>query len=256
MLRFITVALTLCLGLALTSCFDILEEIELNKNGSGVYKMTVDMSDMLSSPFMKMALEEQMKENGEMDASQMKMDSVINYLESPKAGDLTPAERAVIAKLDARLQMDMEAGEGGMYMVLPFDNIEEVNTMQEGLAKLEDEEGAAATGEDNPFAGMFGGGSMQPSDSKFRLNKRTLIREVTVGDLPFDDMEEESMDMIKMMFDGATMTTIYRLPGKVKSTTINGAEVSGKTVSVSYDLVEMFEGEIPDTGGEIKFKKR
>ena len=255
MLRFITVTLTLCLGLALTSCFDILEEIELNKDGSGVYKMTVDMGEMLSSPFMKMALEEQMKESGEIDESEMKMDSVINYLDSPKAGDLTPAERAVIAKLDARLQMDMDAGAGGMYMILPFDNVQEINTLQEGLAKLEDEE-AGAEGSDNPFAGMFGGGNMQPSESRFRLDKRTLIRQVSMGDLPFGDMEEESMDMVKMMFDGATMTTIYRLPGKVKKTTIDGAVVSDNIVTVSYDLIEIFDGEIPDTGGEIKFKKR
>jgi hypothetical protein len=257
MLRFFTVTLTLVLGLALTSCFDILEEIELNKDGSGVYKMTMDMGEMLSSPFMRMALEEQMKENGELDASEMKMDSVINYLESPNAGELTAAERAVIAKLDARMSMDMEAGEGGFFMVLPFDNVEEINILQEGLEKLDEEDGEeAAEDGGNPFAGMFGGGGMQPSDSRFRLQKRTLIREVTVGELPFDDMEDESLDMVKMMFEGATMTTIYRLPGKVKSTTIEGAEVDGKTVTVSYDLVELFEGQIPDTGGEIKFKKR
>ncbi len=257
MLRFITVTLTLCLGLALTSCFDLLEEIELNKDGSGVYSMTMDMGEMLSSPFMRMALEEQMEENGELDASEMKVDSVINYLESPKAADLTPAERAVIAKLNARISMDMEAGEGGFFMVLPFDDVEEINILQEGLEKLDEEDGAEATDDsDNPFAGLFGGGGMQPSDSRFRLNKRTLIREVTVGKLPFDDMEDESMDMVKMMFDGATMTTIYRLPGRVKNTTIESAEVEGKTVTVSYDLVELFEGEIPDTGGEIKFRRR
>lgn len=256
MFRFFTVTLTLVLGLALTSCFDILEEVELNKDGSGVYKMTMDMGEMLSSPFMRMALEEQMKENGELDASEMKMDSVINYLESPKAGELTPAERAVIAKLDARMSMDMEAGEGGFFMTLPFDNIQEINTLQEGLAKLDEEGEEAGADGDNPFADMFGGGGMQPSDSYFRLEKRTLIREVTVGDLPFDDMEDESMDMVKMMFDGATMTTIYRLPGRIKNTTIEGAVVDGKTVTVSYDLVELFEGKIPDTGGEIKFKRR
>lgn len=253
MLRFLTGLLTLCLGLALTSCFDILEEIDLNQDGSGVYKMTMDMSEMLSSPFMKMALEEQLKESGQADR-EMKMDSTVNYLESPKANLLTPAERQVIGKLETRIRMDMEAGEGGFYLTLPFANVEEINTMQAGLAKLEDEDSGQDAG--NPFAGMMSGGGMQPSKSIFRLNKRTLAREVTMPDLPLGDLEEESMDMMKMMLDGATVTTIYNLPGRVKSTSIGAAIVSDKTVTVTYQLLDILEDEMPDTGGEIKFKKR
>jgi hypothetical protein len=252
MLRYLTYSLSFLLGLSLTSCFDILEEIDLNKDGSGVYKITMDMSEMLSSPFMKMALEEELAKGDNPEAS-MKMDSTINYLESPKADQLTPAERQVIAKLDARIRLDMEAGEGGLYMTLPFANVREINTMQKGLNKLQDEEGGQDA--NNPFGGMFGGG-MQPSDSRFRLDKRTLVREVTVGEMPFDDMEAESLEMAQMMFDGATMTTIYRLPGRVKSTSIEAAIVSDKTVTVSYDLLDIIKGEMPETGGTIKFKKR
>ena len=57
----------LFLGISLlffTSCFDILEEVHLQKNGSGKYLLTMDMSGIMSDPFMKEAIGEAMKSEG------------------------------------------------------------------------------------------------------------------------------------------------------------------------------------------------
>ena len=51
----------LLLGLSLmslTSCIDMLEELYLNKDGSGTYNITFDMSGLFSDPMMKGMLEE------------------------------------------------------------------------------------------------------------------------------------------------------------------------------------------------------
>ncbi|MCB0568646.1 MAG: hypothetical protein KDC66_02735, partial [Phaeodactylibacter sp.] len=73
--------------LFLTSCIETLEEIYLNKDGSGKYSLTLDMSELFANPMMKAMLDEAAKE-GAADAGLNlgQMDTIIYLKEQAGAG--------------------------------------------------------------------------------------------------------------------------------------------------------------------------
>ena len=48
--------------LTLTGCFEMVEEVYLNRDGSGKYLISIDMSDLFSDPMMKGIMEQAAKE--------------------------------------------------------------------------------------------------------------------------------------------------------------------------------------------------
>ena len=48
--------------LFLTSCLDVIEEIHLNRDGTGKFKISMDMGSLFSDPFMKGLVEESLRE--------------------------------------------------------------------------------------------------------------------------------------------------------------------------------------------------
>ena len=98
--------------------------------------------------------------------------------------------------------------------------------------------------------GMMGGGlsGMMPGGALFELGKKSLKRLPTPK--PDELMDGEEMDMAKMFLSTAEYKTIYHFPGRVKKTTIPGAQIDGNTVTVVTSLVEVMEGKA-DVAGEM-----
>ena len=247
-----------CLALAfLTSgCFEILEDLYLNADGSGTYQITMDMSAMFSDPFMGEMMKQGMKE--ETGEESLEVDSLISIADMQDGGlppTLTDSDRALLNKTEVRMQMSESKEIGKFIITFPFTNFDELNRFNETFAKLNEADSDDPMG---GMGGMFGGaGSFTGSESLWALDGRTLSRKVTTADTEelMEEMGgEEMMNMMKMMMAEASFTTTYHLPGRVKKCNIPNAEVDGKNVVVSYGFLELLE-DTPETGGTIKFRK-
>lgn len=230
---------------SLQSCFDVVENMKVNKNGSGTYELTYDLSSVMANGMMKEMLKESMQSEEGPFANMMvdgavEMDTVIQLKDSPLAEEMEGDVPEVMKK--AKMAMNMSESQGVFKIVLSldFDKVAEIADFYKLLQE---------TGEDQQ-----GFGAMMPSNGLFQLNGKTLTRQAMDVSAASEAMgDDESMAMMKMMMAGATYTTIYEFPKKVKSTTIPDAEVGKKTVTVTRDFLKIMEGK-GDLAGKIKFK--
>ncbi len=244
------------LGVFMTSCLDMIEEVFLNADGTGEYNLTIDMSGLFSDPFMKEMMMEGLKEEAGLE--ELEIDSLISIEDF--AGNFPPTltydERDLLNRTEVKMRMS-QSEELGMFKIsFPFNSIEEITAFQGAFDKINaaSEEGGAG-GAAGPMGGLMGGGMTSGSNSIWSLSGRKLSREVVLPEEnPLDDLDEESMGMLKMFFADATYQTIYHLPGRVRKCSIENAEIDGRTVTVSYPFLDMIE-EQPNLSGDIRFRK-
>lgn len=243
---------TLLLGsslLFLTSCFDIIEELELKRNGSGTYTMTTDLSGLMSDGFMKQALEEAMKsEGGDLNMNLMNMDSSFTFASSPEAASLSAADRKILEKVVVSMKGSEKEEVLKMGITVNFDSFDDMEKISTVMKKVgEKSEGGG------PAAGLMGGGQFSDFSDMFSMKKKKLFSRSATKQ-PLEGLIEDDMkEMMSMMLAGASYTTIYHMPGKVKKSTIPGAEVDGKTVTVEHAMLDVINQKVK-IDGDIKFK--
>lgn len=243
---------TLLLGsslLFLTSCFDIIEEMRLKKDGSGTYTITTDMSGLMSDGFMKEALQGAMESEGEgLNMDLMNIDSSFSFASSPDAASLSAADRKVLEKVVISMKGSEKEEVLKMAINVNFDSFEDMNKIGEVMKKMnEKSEGGS------PAAGFMGGGQFSDFSDMFSMKKKKLFSR-SAAKQPLDGLIEDDMkDMMAMMLAGASYKTIYYMPGKVKKSTIPGAEIDGKTVTVEHPMLDIVNQKVK-IDGDIKFK--
>jgi hypothetical protein len=227
------------LGLSLvflTGCIEMLEELSLNKDGSGKYEITFDMSEFFDNPMMKGMLEEAVNE-GETDSpmSFTDTDTTIYLRDQPEVTG------AVIQKATLHMKMSEEEGVYRMHLSFPFDDVDEIETFFQEFSALGGSE----------MAGPMGDGMFSPS-GLFAFKKGKLSRKKAPA-IDNSMLGGEEGEFMKMFLASAQYTSVYRLPGKVKKTTIKGAKVDGNTVTIEQSLLEIMEGKAA-VEGDITFK--
>ncbi len=224
----------------LTSCIETLEEIYLNKDGSGKYNVTFDMSEFFSNPMMKSLIEEAAKEEGgETGLDLGETDTIIYLGQSGLTG-------SVMKDAVMRMTMSDSLGKFLISMNFPFENVGQISEFFDKL----NEEGAEAG------AGAMGGfGSLLMPGGKFAFQKKKFTRQKAETQGGNELFAGEDGEFMKMFFSGGSHKTVYHMPGKVKKTTIEGAKIDGKTVTVERPLMELMEGEA-SLAGEIQFKNK
>lgn len=244
MKKWIIFPLIALVSFGLTGCFDVIEEIHLNKNGSGKYNVTMDMSSLMSDGFMKGMLKEQLK--GEMEESEedvpMEKDTLIYLKDSPGFGSATADEQKLIEKVVMHMTMSESKEKMLINIAFPFDKVADIESMTKAMQKMDT---------NNQLGGMMGGNMMPGGESKFIMKKGMLTR--TPAPKMEKSEDEEGMEMMKMFLGSASFKTIYHLPGKVKKVTIPNAEVDGSMVTISNSLLDLIEGKAK-IDGDIKFK--
>ncbi|MEL7221318.1 MAG: hypothetical protein AAGJ93_08370 [Bacteroidota bacterium] len=245
-----------CLALAITTsgCFEMLEDIYLNNDGTGKYQITVDMSGMFDDPFMGEMMKKSIAE--QTGGEELEIDSLINFSEISPGGlppTLTDNDRELIGCTEIRMRMSEKEKIGNIIFSFPFESMDDLNDFQETFARLQEESEPGS----GAMSGLLSGGISNGNKTKWSLSGRTLNRDVNTAAVAeeMEDMDDETMEMMKMFLADATFTTTYHLPGKVKKCSIPGASVDGKMVSLTYSILDAME-EQPDTGGTIKFKKK
>lgn len=247
-MRKLNILVLLLAVFSLQSCFDVIEKMTVNKNGSGIYELTYDLSSIMSNGMMKEMLKESLNGEGEdnpfagsMVNGSIEMDTLISIKDSPLASEMGADMPAVLDKVKMKMNMSESQGVFKTVMTLNFDQVSEIADFYKALEKTSENGGQG-----------FGG--IMPMKGLFELNGKTLVRKpMDMNPIKKDMGDEDSMAMMRMMMAGATYTSIYEFPKKVKSTNIKDAEVGKKTVTVSRDFLEILDGKA-SMDGKIKFK--
>jgi hypothetical protein len=227
-----------------TGCFDILEEVYLEKGGKGKYSYRIDMSTLMSQD-MRQMMEGLSQEEGAGELfpeGMQEIDSVIT---------LSDAEPEVVAQLEKpevfkRSYLKMQISEKKELLImefgLDFEEVSEINYFLTHLPKFLNEAG-----------GMDQGLIPSGAGGLFERKGRKLIRNEAPPML--SDVAEEEKQMMMMFMGSGSHKTIYHFPGKVRKTDIPGAEIEGNTVTVTSSMSSMLEGNAQQDG-LIKFRWR
>lgn len=235
--------LLICSTFLLQGCFNVIEDIHLNKKGSGTYQITYDLSSIISNPMLKEMIKQSAEEGDEsmsglFSGGEMELDTLIALKDSPMSEGKEMPE--VLKKATMAMKISESKGQFETVMKFDFKNVGEIAEFYTALGDISEE-------------GQAGFGGMLPSLGLFETKKKSITRKsFDLTNLKEQMGGEESMDMMKMMMSGATYKTIYHLPKKAKNTNIEGAKMDGKTVTVTHDYLDIIEG-TANLAGTIKF---
>lgn len=228
-----------------TGCFEILEDLSLNANGSGKYSLTFDMNGIINDPFMKEMLLESVKSEGNLSldgAGKVEMDSILYLKDDPQfaqfKGNKTFFETA-------KMHTVISEEKGEMFINFSFD-FKEVGDIDSFYKSLN---------ENKESQNMFAGFDQIVGGSGFVFKKKSLTRRPAPKNntAPSDDMNSDDMEMLKMFMTDSKLKTTYSFPGKVKNSSIPNSVVNNKEVTVEIPLLDIMEG-TAEMDGEIKFK--
>ncbi len=208
----------------LTSCFNIIEEVAITKKGSGTYKNTIDMSQMMGmiAAFMPDSVKQM---TGEMEKGMMSSIDDLKGIEG-------------ISNVSTSSEGDY------IYSIsYTFDNMDALN------------EAIVASKEEDKFFGAMG--------SSYKMKGKKLYRRTFLdpeedskvfGDNEFD-MEE--MQGVMNMLNTPTYKVIYHFPKKVKKLKVTGTEAKfekdANRVEIEYDLFKMIGDKNLDMQHFVKY---
>lgn len=226
-----------------SGCFEILEEIFLEKGGNGTYLYTIDMSAMMDE-----SMKELLQSSGageENSLAGVELDSVV-YFKDSNPEEISRLERPEIFERGfMKLLMSDSLDKMVIQFGLKFENVEEIAYFLQNLDKVSGE-------------GMEGGPSLgqgliptAETAGAYALKGKKLTRLAAAG--MEIEAEDDEMGMMSMVMESATFTTIYHFPGDVKKTSISGAVVEGNTVKVEAPFLDMLKGGSAGSGW-VKFK--
>lgn len=230
------------LSFFLTGCLDVMEEIHLNRDGSGKYAVTIDMSKLFSDDFMKEMIKSSLQEEGGLnigDGGFPEMDTVIYFKNLPEEQKGDRPE--FWDKVRSNIVMSDEKGQFQTVILLDFDSPEDIAYLFANLDAIGEGGGQLAS----PTVG-----GVLPTGVMYSVAKNVLTRKSGKAE---SETEGEEMEMMKMFLGEATYKTVYHLPGKVVKANIPGAKVDNNTVTVEADLLDIWEGNAT-LDGAIKYK--
>jgi len=206
------IVLLIFLTVLYSSCFQIVEEVSLNADGSGTATTTIDFSEMMN--MMSMFLPDSLKETFDMNSA-MKED--IPRLKNMKGIS------------------NVKANDQGQYVYSVSYDFKDAKSLAN----------ANILASDDAMGGM-------KTAYTFKRSKVQRLTNYSADDSLDDlDMNSDEMKSLFEMMEKPTYTVVYNLPRKAKKVKVKGesAEVDqvGKKVTIEYNLLDFLTGD----GGEI-----
>lgn len=261
-----------------TSCIDVIEQLNLKKDGSGTYSLTIDMGGIMSGGMLGMlqgAMEDEMggeddinpegdniitrEKEGEAPAS-MEKDSTIYFKDLSADEKSKLSDPSFFDKVSVNMVMSESDEKFQIKYNLNFDNLGDIDYFYQNFSSFNPDFGEDASGMDNMLGGGGGAGGLIPSGGNtqlFSMKGKTLKRYESegnaMGDLG-DEMGGKEMEgMMRMMFAGAKYKMIYNLPGKVKKSSNKEYEVNGNSVMMEVGFLDIMDQKAK-MATTIKFK--
>ncbi len=236
------------LAVTLSGCLDTVEELTIAKDGTGVYKSTMDMSSMFDMIEMMAAMDtsanSQLKKIAEKD-----IDSVLNMRSIiDTAANLTEEQKKLFQDASMSITMKQKDKVFKMGMTYPFKKLEDVQRIMQlndagkgvGLFGKNGNDNAALPGMDDkngfPSVGNYYDMSLKPGLIERKLN------EVKLEALKNDDKLKEMKNSEDMM-SAITYSTIIHLPKPARKAEGEKLQLSAdkKTVTIKSSLMDLFE---------------
>ncbi len=220
----------------LTAC-QFTEKINLNDNGSGTYKLKIDMSTMMSS------MKGMNNENDDAEKEKHEViDTIINFKDiltekKDSIAQLSAEEQAKLKALkDLKLHVNIneEKNIAITEFIYDFKNISELKNIQEKIEK------ANSVNEGKPAEDPI-----RPTGVAYHFDGKTFHREVVDRKLTEEQKEayKKSMAQGSQMVEGSSYQIEYHFPRPVKSTTFKDAKFSSdrKTMFIQSDMKKVAE---------------
>ena len=240
--------LPLFLLFSLAGCFEITEQIDIKKDGSGQLTVNTDMSKLLEMMQTYLGKDEMEKEMPKkvMDTTLLMKDVV------DTAKDMTPEKKALVrnGKIHMSLNMDQKIFKADMHF--PF-------TSQANLQKLYTSMNDGSLGTANLFRGLTSGMSDSNANANnanapdmnqfnsiydFQCKDGMISRKVNAAKWKELQQSQEFEQMKQATSMGIEMpyTMIINLPRPVKKVDNPLAKLSDdkKTVTIKYNLTDVF----------------
>lgn len=258
-------------SLFLTSCGDMTEEVHLEKDGSGKWEYTMDMSQTLQMMSMfggMMEGNEDMGDIPEMNADELwrnlgegEIDTTFNFRENIDAAQLEKLDHPEYLD-NIKVNMTGNSDDQSLFlnMAFDFDSFEQLDAMFKEMEKISENapEDEAAMMSQMPT--MFMGGNI--SELYFFDKKKFIKKASDAAGLNMDSMlgemgseGQEMAGMMDMFFSDNEVTTIYHFPHKITSVSDDNAKVDGNTVTIVRDFKDYLENANKEEL-TIKFKKK
>src|ERR1700681_3615781 len=144
-------SLIISCSILLAGCFETTQETTINKDGSGLFSNTLDLSNMIGL----------LKQMGGDDAQKMQnADTTISLsgITDSIAG-FTPEQKKIISKGNMKLTLNMQDEKLLIKLNLPFQKSSDIGMLQEVLPKISEAALKKLPGTDQMPAGMGDGDS-------------------------------------------------------------------------------------------------
>ncbi|SHH03422.1 hypothetical protein [Winogradskyella jejuensis] len=227
----------------LTSC-DVTETIVFNQDGSGEFISTFDMGEMMAQ-MKAMGGDTENKEKGKvMDTTMIFADMMETYKDSIAAlPEDKQATFEAIKDMYMTMKMDEDSGEMNMGIGMKFKSIEDLKGIQEKIKKAQSINQQADQVDmmknQSPLGALEGGNNKVDYNMTAKgFSRKTTVAEKTeeqideLNSLLSEEVDEMSKEFLKY-FEASKYTVKLVFPKKVKSVSVEGAEISngGKTVT-------------------------
>lgn len=229
----ISILLVLLSLISLASC-QFTEEITIDENGSGKYKLNIDMSMMMDA--MKgMENNDSIKKEPEKIDSTFYMKEIIEQHKDSIA-NLTDAEKEslkAIENLQMRIQMDEEKNTMLMDFMLDFKDLSELDEIKEKVKKAQQLQDKKGQKEEN----------VENHEVKYSYVNDVFKRSVTMKKLTDKEKAsyEKTMGQAEMFLSGSMYKIIYHFPKKIKAVSFPDVKYSDDhktmTIAVAMDSI-------------------
>jgi hypothetical protein len=244
-MKFIRFLLAATLLFLIMGCFDIDEEIDINKNGSGQWLMHVDMSQLVDIMQAYMS-----KDELEKQFPQKRMDTTISMRSLvDTAKNITPEKKALLQDGKVHLTVNMDEKILKTDMLFPFKNLSDMKQLRTSI-------GNNAAGAEQLFKG-FGtdknsdDSAQGPDFSMFSSLYDFNISDGTISSKLNKEKWQEAQknpqfgqikDAANTGIDVPYSLTI-KLPRPVKKIDNPLAKISDdkKTITIKYNMMEIFD---------------
>jgi hypothetical protein len=242
-MRFVKFLLPVVILFSLAGCFDIDEEIDINTNGSGEWKMNIDMSQLIDLMQTYMG-----KDEFEKQFPQKKMDTTL-YIKDliDTMNSMTPEKKALLSNGQVRLQLNMDEKELKTKSVFPFKSVND-------LDKLRSIAGSNSFGTGQLLKGLGGDKSdngQEPDMSMFGSIYDFKIKDGMISSkldkMKWDSLQKNAQFSQIKDAGGSGVDVPYsltiKLPRPVKKVDNPIIKLSDdkKTVTIKYNLMDTFQ---------------
>ncbi|MBI1342646.1 MAG: hypothetical protein GC171_06925 [Terrimonas sp.] len=239
--------LALCIAVFLSGCFDVIQDLTIRDNGSGVMTSKMDMGSVMAM----------MSQMGGMGDEKIKMDTSMalkSFLDSVTS--ISEEEKALLQNATVEVEIDSEEGAFNFQLNMPFEKIDDIAKLkaitanENWLGKLFSKIGEQESEKKDLTEGMGDMGNVKmpmPDDYLiYQYQPGKISRKANtlkLDSLSSDEMMQKMKEGMDQGMPGIRSVYAIHLPRPVKKAEGKNIVVSDdkKTVTIENTMDDLFD---------------